>query len=270
MNSIKKTLIIFFGIFLLSSAYTQTVYVCTGDYAYAFHRHSDCAGLGNCQDEIIETDISIAMDTLGRVYCCRCWNDVEGRCKDDYPDANLVAGLYFSEAMAYAVIGVVALSAVILSNDAYLYTFYSINNQGLSIINPNNVGYAFGFRKTFAHSALEYGGSYTPRINFSSVNIYGPEQKKGSEWGGHFNFVQQVFYNRTPYWLKTYIGPSINYFYDLGYGGILGVEMKIADRLKIDLRYELTTETNRILLGVILNYQKRYFWQKKRYQLFKN
>lgn len=63
----------------------QTVYVCTGQYAYAYHSRSDCPGLGNCKGEIRYTDQYSAENRLGRVPCCRCWSNVAGRCKDDNP-----------------------------------------------------------------------------------------------------------------------------------------------------------------------------------------
>jgi|GEM_PF-1926396 len=64
---------------------TQIVYVCTGQYAYAYHSRSDCPGLGNCKGEIRYTDQYSAENRLGRVPCCRCWSNVAGRCKDDNP-----------------------------------------------------------------------------------------------------------------------------------------------------------------------------------------
>jgi len=56
----------------------------------------------------------------------------------------------------------------------------------------------------------------------------------------------------------------VNYLNDFGGGGIVGIEMKIFDRLRFDLRYELTTQTNQIQVGLIFTYQKKYFWQKNR------
>ena len=94
--------------------------------------------------------------------------------------------------------------------------------------------------------------NYNYTTNINSLN----------RWGWHFNFVQQLFYNKTPNRLKFYLGPSINYVYDFGYGGIMGAEMKLFDRLKFDVRYEWTTQTNQIQAGLIFTYQKEYFWKK--------
>jgi len=71
-----------------------------------------------------------------------------------------------------------------------------------------------------------------------------------------------MFYDRTPDWLKVYLGPSLNLVSEFGYGGIVGSEIKLLDRLRFDLRYERTTQTNQLQAGLIFTYQKKYFWQK--------
>lgn len=249
---------------------SQIVYVCTGLYAYAYHSRSDCPGLGNCKGEIKYTDENYAANSLGRVPCCRCWSNVAGRCKDDNPYyGGSGGGGDNSEAYAYIALAVVVASAAILSNDMYVYPTYSFY-KGNTHFDPysgisnvyNSSGWVFGFRKTLKHSALEYGASYLKskvEYNYGGGYSYTDEIDR---WGGHFNYVQQLFYYKTPYWLKIYLGPSINYIYDFGYGGIIGTEMKLFDRLKFDIRYEYTTQTNQIQAGLIFTYQKKYFWQK--------
>ena len=123
-------------------------------------------------------------------------------------------------------------------------------------------GWSFGFRKTFPRCALEYGTSYllwdSDSFKNNNVYFYAPVIER---WGGHLNFVHQIFYEKTPDWLKIYAGPTINYVYDFGFGGILGAEIKLLDRLRFDARYELTNQTNQLQFGLIVNYQKKYFWQ---------
>lgn len=241
---------------------SQTVYVCTGSYAYAYHSRSDCPGLGNCKGEIKYTDENYAVNNLNRVPCCRCWSNVSGRCKDDNPyySGGSGGGGDNSEAYAYLAIAFVAASAAILSNDLYVYPAYSFHNNQNSN-SSNGTGWIFGFRKTFKYSALEYGASYLKTKQEYNYG-YGSNFYETDRWGGHFNFVHQVFYNKTPYWLKVYLGPSVNYVYDFGYGGIVGTEMRLFDRLKFDIRYEYTTQTNQIQAGLIFTYQKEYFWKK--------
>jgi hypothetical protein len=243
----------------------QTVYICTGTYSYAYHSQSNCAGLNNCKGQINYTDEYSAVNSFGRRPCCRCWSNVSGNCKDDNPS---YGGGSSGEAYAFLAIAIVATSAVILSNDMYLYPAFSFYNPSKNK-NQNGqqtsigTGLLFGFRKTFKHSALEYGASYLKfEKKYNYTNGY-TNTITQNRWGGHFNFVQQVFYNKTPKWLKVYFGPSVNYVFDFGYGGLIGTEMKLFDRLRFDVRYEWTTQTNQIQAGLIFTYQKKYFWQKK-------
>jgi hypothetical protein len=254
---------------------SQIVYICTGPYAEVYHSISNCAGLNNCKGDINYTDEYSAVNTFKRRPCCRCWSNVSRNCKDDNPSsANGYgggSGGNGSEAFAYVAIAIVATSAIILSNDFYIYPTYSFFKGGnlyydygiQKLIPKSGSGWIFGLRKTFKHSALEYGASYLKlQTTYKSGNSYSNNYTK-SRWGGHLNFVHQAFYNKIPNWLKVYFGPSINTVFEFGYGGIIGSEMKLFDRLKFDLRYELTTQTNQIQAGLIFTYQKKYFWQKK-------
>jgi hypothetical protein len=238
------------------SQFSEAVYVCKGSYAYAYHSRSDCQGLGNCKGDIMYYDENYAVNILNRLPCCLCWTNVSERCKDDSPSYNGTSSNNSdnSEYCGYAAIGAVAVIAAVgvavLSNDLYVYPAYS------PIASYPGIGVTFGFRKTFNHSALEYGASYIS------------QKRSWDIWGGHLNFVHQVFFNKTPYWLKFYLGPTVNFVeHDrptepLGFGGIVGTEMKIFDRLKFDVRYENTTNTKRIQAGLIFTYQKEYFWNK--------
>jgi hypothetical protein len=39
-------------------------------------------------------------------------------------------------------------------------------------------------------------------------------------------------------------------------------EIALSDRISLDLRYELSTQTHQVQAGLIYNYQKEYFWKK--------
>lgn len=201
--------------------------------------------------------------------CCRCWSNVKNNCKDDNPSyGNAYGGGSGSndDVGGAVVLAIVAGSAFVLSNDLYLYrinSFYDNNiNTGINTSQiGNSTGWAFGFRKTFNKSALEYGMSiFQTEIkynnNFSNISeIY----------KYNLNYVHNLFDSKLPENLKVYMGPTINssdILDNIGYGGIIGTNYKIFDRLKIDLRYEYSNQTNQILLGLIFNYQKKYFWQK--------
>jgi hypothetical protein len=253
----------------VNSQSAQTVYFCTGAYSYAYHSISNCPGLSNCGGQIRYVDENYAINVLGRVPCCRCWSNVAGRCKDDNPYYAGGGGGDDSEAYAILALGIVVASAAILSNDIYVYPAYSFyKGEGNyssfpSFSNPSiSTGWLMGFRKKFKHSALEYGASYL-KSEFQNKYRLGYEYPNYIDrWGVHFNFVHHVFYNKTPEWLKVYFGPSVNYVYDFGFGGVIGKEIRLFDRLKFDVRYEWTTQTNQVQAGLIFTYQKKYLWQK--------
>jgi hypothetical protein len=264
-------------------SYSQLVFVCSGPYAETYHSTANCPGLGNCKGAIQYTNELYAVNIMGRRPCCRCWLATYIGCKDDNPTAgggggsggkNNVAGSNGggNPAGAIVIIAVAAvfITAAILSNDFYVYPTYSFykkngnfSDNSKMLNATNNTGWSFGFRKTLKNSAFEYGASLL-KSNVEYNDGFGNNYKEEFDrWGGHLNFVHHVFPNKTPKWIKPYIGPSVNYVYDFGYGGIVGAEFKLLSRLKFDLRYEYTTQTNQIQAGLIFKYQKKYFWQKK-------
>lgn len=249
----------------------QTVYICTGQYAYAYHSRNNCPGLSNCSGQISATDESLALNSRWNKPCCRCWSNVISNCKDDNPTYgnDAYGGGSGNEASALA-IAIIAGSAIILSNDIYVYRIYSYYKNNISSnFNTSQegigIGWAFGFRKTFNRSALEYGMSIIERkINYNNKygNYYYNNYSDYSDFYGiHLNYIHNIFDSKMPKNFSVYIGPSINITDNMGYGAIIGTNYKIFNRLKIDLRYEYTTQTNQVQLGLIFNYQKKYFWQ---------
>jgi len=255
----------------------QVVYICTGLYAYAYHSRQDCPGLGNCKGQIQYTLESTAVNSFGRVPCCKCWSQVAGRCRDDNPTARGGGGNGggggggAGDAMAFLAVAVIVTSAAILSNDFYFeptYSFHSINKSGEpSWSNPtisfrDLSGYSFGFRKTLNKSAFEYGVSYLNRQeNINDGSGYN-QTYYHNRWGIHLNYIHQITHYKIPSWMNLYIGPTVNYVDDWGYGAILCAQMNLMKRLKLDFRYEFTKQTNQIQAGLIFNYQKKYFWKK--------
>ncbi|MBQ6277900.1 MAG: hypothetical protein IJK62_14485 [Bacteroidales bacterium] len=49
----------------------NTVYICTGQYAKAYHRNRNCSGLGNCRAEIKQVSLEDAK-RKGRTPCGKC------------------------------------------------------------------------------------------------------------------------------------------------------------------------------------------------------
>ncbi len=243
----------------------QTVYICNGSYAYAYHSASNCSGLGNCKGEIQYTDEWTAKNSFGRKPCCKCWSNVASNCHDDNPSPYGGGSSNNSDGYAYCAIALVAASAVLLSNDFYFYptySFFKFSNFDSTGFNANS-GIVFGFRKTFKkiHSALEYG---TSSINGTESKMYRNKIQKTEirKWGAHIDYAQQIFYSKTPDWCKFYVGPTLNYVFEMGYGAIVGAELIFHDRIRFNVRYEYTTQTNQIQAGLIVTYQEKYFWKK--------
>jgi hypothetical protein len=259
INSISKNVIFDSGI-------NQTVYVCSGQYAYAYHSYDKCPGLNNCGSQILTTNEDAALRSRWNKPCCRCWSNVKSNCKDDNPTYGSAHGGGGNDDAASAVaIAIIAGSAIILSNDLYVYrisSFYdnNINTGSNTYQTGKSTGWAFGFRKTFNKSALEYGMSiFQTEIKYNDYFSNISEKYKFN-----LNYIHNIFDSKLPKNWKVYLGPTINssdFIYDIGYGGIIGTNYKIFDRLKIDLRYEVTHQTNQVQLGLIFNYQKKYFWQ---------
>lgn len=242
-----------------SSSTFQTVYVCTGSYAYAYHSRSNCPGLSNCRDKISSTDITIAANMLKRVPCCRCWNNVTGRCKDDNPNYGGYSSSDNTSFYTYVAIAIVAASAIVLSNDVYFYINSPFSQDYNSIIEDfDGKNWSFGFRKAFKNSYLEYG--INNGYNSVSNSVYGI---RSNTLGYNLNFLQKILNRNSK--INFYLGPALNYTdTEVGYGGIFGNEISILDRLKINIRYEHTNLSQQIQAGLAINYQKKYFWKKRK------
>lgn len=251
----------------------QIVFICNGMYAYAYHSRKDCPGLGNCKGQILYTYESTAISSYRRVPCCKCWAQVAGRCRDDNPSSGGGGGGGGGSGDAMAFVGVVILvtSAAILSNDFYFeptYSFHSFSQNGNQLLSQPSIntrdafGYSFGFRKTLKKSAFEYGVSNITREENYHYGGSSYETSYKNRWGIHLNYIHQIKHQKIPNWLYLYVGPTLNYVDDWGYGGILSGQVNLLSRLKLDVRYEFTNQTNQIQAGLIFNYQRKYFWQK--------
>ncbi len=223
--------------------YNQTVYVCTGSYAYAYHSRSNCSGLNNCKGEIKYTDEYYARTGLNRKPCCICWSNVYGDCKNDNPGAVGSGGAGGSggnnDALAAVGIAIIAGSAAILSNDLYLYYNSELSRKAIS---PISIG--IGFRKLFNESALEYGVILGDHVDYS------------------LGYLRKIHTSKKSDRFNIYLGPSLNYVDQIGFGGILSSQYTLGKVVKLDLRYELTSQTNRVSFGFIFHYQDKYFWQR--------
>lgn len=269
----KITLLIIVLIFGIKSGNSQLVFICTGEYAKVYHSKSNCNGLSNCKADIIQVFQSDAINKFNlKRPCCICWYPSPIGCAtDDLPVKNQVTKFnpYIpqgpsnsssstgggSTEAAYLAAGIVGLGAAINSNDFYIHYFNSNNAR----FNNNNRfiedhGFAFGLRKTFNRSAIEYGASLIPQNDFSG------EEGGNTKWGAHFNYLYNIPVIKNSDKLNLYLGATINSFFTksdpFGGGGIGGLNIKLFSWLKIDTRYEMTTTTERISSGFFLTYNK--------------
>lgn len=248
---------------------SESVYVCLGNHAYTYHSNYNCGGLGNCKAQITNVSPQYAIYNLNRVPCCRCFS--APNCKDDNTTQSSYSGGNGSGGAGALILPlaaiVVASGAIILSNDVAIYGGYRFNKWRKDMGNIkiiNSWGGTLGFRKTFTHSSLEYGISYVRYKYQRSYYGYNEPISTRDQFGGYFAYIHDIFYNRLPEKINVYVGPIIHAVYKVGYGATLGIRYKLLDRLRLDFRYELTSQTNQLQLGLIINYQKEYFWKKKR------
>ena len=237
----------------------QTVYICGGKYAYAYHSYQNCKGLNNCQSKVYYTSENDAINQYGREPCCLCWNNVAERCK--YDGATSAGGRSGNngDAEALVIVGAVVGVAIItsgvilVSNELYLGGIYSTRykENGIAVHFRSNIKEKFG---------LEYGVRY-----FSN----------SSTAGAYFNFTRNIEHNKVHQNLIPYLGITSSYgtvpyegYYQndqfIGLGGIIGCGLSLHERLKLDLRYEITNNSSNFILGLQVLYQKKnYFTRRK-------
>ncbi len=281
----------YFSTAIFSQSIYQTVVVCNGNYAYVYHSSSNCPGLFNCKGYKLTVTESTAISTYKRVPCCRCWSNVSGRCKDDNPGYSsggadgYVQGNSIGtqpvyggaggegEIYVYAAIGAIFIGAgvFLLSNEIYLAPCISLYKAQKKYTNRNvnksfGKGFIFHLTKNFKQSALEYGVGYikhtreiTEDFFYSTPYTYITTDQ---EWNFYINYVHNLVDSKLPEKMDLFVGPTINYLHTFGYGVIVGVSYKVLDRIKFDLRYEASTQSNHLQLGVSFLYQKKYLWQK--------
>ena len=61
----------------------QTVYICGGQFAYAYHSSQSCTGLNNCRADVSYLSRSRAINEYDRRPCCICWSNTNGNCIND-------------------------------------------------------------------------------------------------------------------------------------------------------------------------------------------
>ena len=282
----KIVAIIVILLFSKNISYSQTVYICTGQFAEVYHDKVNCTGLNNCKGDVIRVYESDAIYKYNlKRPCCICRFPKPLGCEvDDFPQNNQVTKFnpYIpqgssntssnsaSAAAGYAAAGALAFSAIANSNDFYIQ--YITTNQEFNYQHNNtssNNGLAFGFRVVNRRTAFEYGASFIPDnyINVDNRNYrntyYSPpsdSENKKQKWGAHFNYLYNIRLIKNTDKLNMYLGATLNSFFSkeesIGIGAIGGLNIKFFNWLKFDTRFERTNTTNRIATGLQLTFHK--------------
>lgn len=74
----KKTLFLFFLLLFIVGCREEdndgtsegSVYICTGNGAYAYHKNNTCSGLNNCQGNIVSTTLKEAKKERSACKIC--------------------------------------------------------------------------------------------------------------------------------------------------------------------------------------------------------
>ncbi len=145
----------------------------------------------------------------------------------------------------------------------YYYNFLIYNNSADEFIINRNQFY-INLRRNFKRSAFEIGlQKYnTSSIHYISINnqIYTHIDKR-NYLIGKINYTQYPLKHFKKFNLNPYLGLALNF--DIGHallpkiGGILGIDYNLYNnRIFLNLRYEKSSITNQIQIGIRIRYQK--------------
>ena len=105
-SSRVSILIVVLGLGNAIALSAQTVYLCGGQYAYAYHSSESCTGLNNCGSQVFYVDRYNAVNDYNRRPCCVCWSNVVGNCtQDESSQGDSRFGSVLSGAVDYSSLG---------------------------------------------------------------------------------------------------------------------------------------------------------------------
>ncbi|MFK7775936.1 MAG: hypothetical protein AB8F94_27680 [Saprospiraceae bacterium] len=271
------------------------VFICLSEVSKTFHSYEDCIGLETCEKELEELSEEIAIRKYDRAVCCICWTNPGDDCKNDNPNATydyeeeerrrevfFEDFLWFEGGGVYAFVGAFLGSVILLSNEVFIGTSYSILPPKLSVkeifdINTS-LGFSLLFRKNLKKDAVEYG------FNFHSFE-FNTDQNSPSSFEADDRFMFSVSYlhqmnqhfsdySQKPSKIKFFLGPLVTFGsqdlfnnqdlnkFGVGVTGSLGIPL--GKRVNIDLRSDITNYSTEVKLGLRWFYQKKYPWQRRR------
>lgn len=174
---------------------------------------------------------------------------------------------------------VVASMIVLLANDVYFRYVQPFQKfeHGYHIYSYN-WGYSAGLRKKFKSTHLEVGFLHVnevakykePEMWENSISRPPPISPPSRRTTFQASFLAHVLRKQTPDAMEPYIGITYNRngalgpTHGWGFGGLIGAEYQIMDRLNLDFRYELSEKTNLVQLGLNFTFQKKMLWEKKK------
>jgi hypothetical protein len=276
---------------------TDDVIICLSKVSKTFHSHDECIGLETCTGKLKKLSEDVAMRKYDRAVCCICWNNPGDDCENDHPNAiydqeeedyDDDQGVFIEDFLwldgggVYALFGVVLGSVVILSNEVFVGTSYSVLPPKLSVkqtfeINTS-LGFSLLFRKNIKQDAVEYGFNYHT-FEFNTAR----NSPNSSEYDDRFMFslsylheMNQHFleHHKKPSKVKFFLGPLVTFggqglfnnqeMNKFGIGATGSVSIPIGKRVNIDLRSDVTNYSSEVKLGLRWLYQKKYPWQSRR------
>jgi hypothetical protein len=196
------------------------------------------------------------------------------------------------DAAAYVALGIAAAAVTagvfILSNEVSLSPVMSLFRykqfSGILTSDILNWGLRFNLKKNFKTKKghvgdFEYGYSFLP-VNFDLLS-------RQRTYGNNTNYHQvNVGYNHKFFTLPKndkciiFAGPLMNFNFfnsnlgdipgydnerfSFGIGASAGFIYKFHDRISLDVRYQITNNSNQLLAGLSFQYQKEYFWKRRR------
>ena len=270
------------------------VIICLSEESKTFHSHDKCIGLETCEGKGKEISEEIAIKKYDRYVCCICWTNPGEDCKNDNPNANYEddddggSGIFVEDFWwlegggVYALMGAFLGSVILLSNEVFVGTSYSVLPPRLSVkptydINTS-LGFSLLFRKNLKKDAIEYGFNYHSFDFNTDKNL-----QNAYEYDDRFMFsisylhqMNQHFsdYRKKPSKVKVFLGPLVTFgsqdlfnnqeLNKFGIGATGSVGIPLGKRVNIDLRSDVTNYSTEVKLGLRWLYQKKYPWQKRR------
>lgn len=276
----------------------SNVFICLSEVSKTFHSYNECIGLETCEEKLEELSEEMAIRKYNRAVCCICWNNPGDDCKNDNPNATYeyeeeddegTGGLFVEDFWwldgggIYALVGAFLGSVILLSNEVFIGTTYSVLPPKLSLNETFDIkttlGFSLLFRKNLKKDAIEYG------FNLHSFEFNTDKNSPRSyETDDRFMFsvsylhqMNQHFsdYRRKPSKLTFFLGPLVTFGsqdlfnnqelnkFGVGVSGSVGIPL--GKRVNIDFRSDITNYSTEIKLGLRWFYQKKYPWQKRRY-----